>query len=257
MPAAHHDVTLAYVLLASRPTPEKLRKTAGPGGPLAGFSSLCFLADARRGMDRSSLAGFLEYSAPALLHQLTRRTERERVVLNGRVRGKVDWAATVKARSAEDMSPALFACLQSRRCYDRPENQLFKHLLLETQRSLHGLAPGLRGWRCWGGGHRGGAEPPPLHRHLARLDYRLRSLSQHVHLGQIESPDWIGPEHLDAARRSRNPLYHHVAELYELYRSVVLARDADRWCRQVRTVVPAPPAMTEASVRILTSLIEE
>jgi hypothetical protein len=185
---------------------------------------------------------FLFHTAPVLLQQLSRTTQPQRVTLHGRIRGRVDWANTTKARYTGDLNPTIFVCQQSWRRFDQPENQLFKYLLHQAQLCLERVPPPLRCWRAWGAALRdAGRQPLELGEYFALVQHRLRTFSAHIYLREVTLPKSIGGQHLLAARTSKNELYVEVAALYDLFRAVVDVPEAVAWALARDGTLPLPP----------------
>jgi hypothetical protein len=191
---------------------------------------------------------FLFDTVPVLLPQLSRVTEPQRVALQDQVRGRVDWSGTYKARYRADGSPSVFVCLQNLRRFDRPENQLFKYLLHKIQMILDQMPPELRVWRAWGKAVNS-AQGKPLHldTYFAILAHRVRAFNAHVHLQEIQTPIAIDRRHLLAARTSKNPLYVEVADLYDLYETLVDKPVWDHSADVLGQILPLPPTADEVA----------
>jgi hypothetical protein len=241
---------LAYAFRGDPPADlARFRRLAGTRGPLGPLTAACFLLYSHTAVDEDGptcVDDFLFTTAPRLLHQLSRTTQPQRVLLHGRVRGRIDWSSTYKARHAADGNPTLFVCTQSWRRFDRPENQLFKFLLDEIQVCLDRALPAIQDWRAWGAGMCSSSEAPvAVGPSLGELAHRLRAYTGHVYLSHVSRPATIGVRHLAAARTSKNELYAEAAALYELYRAVVGVQDWSQWSRALNNVLPLPPAAGE------------
>ncbi len=237
--SSQSQVLLAYSLAAREEPPGDpagFRRLVGPEGPLAGITATCFLLSSR---------DFLERVVPRLLTQLNRSTHPRRVVLRGRARGQVDWGATVKARSGGSQDPTIFVCRQSWRLYDLPENRLLNYLLERLRRCKEAVPADLKPW-TWsitgdplGGGRRG------IDEELEWLAHRLRRFRKNAYLRDIQLPQAVDGEHLQAARGSRNPFYNEAAAFHERYEGAVENPRWTAWRRMVRrnaTLLPAGEA---------------
>lgn len=238
---------LVYALRAASPAdPAWFRHLAGPRGRLGDVTAACFLLHRTPADGEPCVHRFLFQTAPILLQQLSRTTEPQRVVLHGRIRGKIDWSSTYKVRYSEDANPTVFVCQQSWRRFDRPENQLFKFLLHQIQSCLDRVPPDMWNWQAWGrvlcpdpG------KPRRLGNHFALLAHRVRTFSAHVYLREVELPTTIGSQHLLAARTSKTELYAELAKLYELYQAVVGAPEWEQWAAVLSQILPLPPTAYE------------
>jgi hypothetical protein len=251
-----YNSLLLYMLQAATPgDPTWFGEIAGPRGPLGDVTALCFLLYRPRDTGSACAHRFLFHIAPVLLHQLSRTTKPQRVVLHGRIQGKVDWSSTYKARYSEDANPTVFVCQQSRRRFDRPENQLFRFLLHHIQLCLDRVSSSLRGWQAWGRGLcTPDGQPLVVADSLARLAHRVHVFSSHIYLREVGLPATIGGQHVLAARTSKTELYAEVANLYDLYQAVVGAPDWAQWATVLRETLPLPPAAYEVG-RLLTPMI--
>jgi hypothetical protein len=216
--------------------PEIFRDLVGEGGPLAWFSSICYLLDGSMASPPGGAIGFISHTAPMLLPQLSRRLEAAQVGRHGRVSGRVDWAATVKARLSEEWNSQLFICRESQRAFNRPENQLLKALLEAIQRSLDAVPSVVYAWNAWAGDR----APRRIGDQLVTLRHGMRVLGAHKSLRDLKSPKNISEVHLAAALSSRNRLYAVVAEVYAGYQQIVEVPDPARWRRAVNATLPAP-----------------
>lgn len=257
MPAAYSkvdDALLAYVLLTYYLQHEgrssdmaDLRAVVGTRGQLGGVTAACFLLYRPSDKGDVSVHDFLFETVPILLQQLSRTTQRERVVMTGHTRGRVDWSSTYKARYSSDANPSVFVCLQSSRLFDRPENQFLKFLLQRIRDCLERVPFYLREWQAWGPTLQAMNNGMPLHvgSYLATLAHHVRTYSSHVSLREVELPLSIESKHMLAARTSKNELYVSVADLFDLYRTVIDIPDCSQWVKVVRQTLPLPPNIGE------------
>lgn len=249
----NHDQLLAYalaahyLLLRGGGNDHALRQLAGARGRLGGLTAACFLLYRPHEQNAVSVNSFIFETAPILIQQLSRRTHRERVTLEGRIGGRVDWSSTFKARHSEEANPAVFVCLQNSRLFERPENHLFKFMLERIRNCLDRVPIELRGWQLWRRGVDAGqaAQPLKLASYLETLAHHVRILSGHISLREVRVPTSIKAEHLVAARASKNHLYSVVADLYELYRGAVDAPTPETWLQVVAQTLPLPPGADE------------
>lgn len=205
---ARSQVLLAYSLMARDQPPgndASLRRLVGRQGPLGGITATCFLLSAR---------DLLERVVPRLLTQLNRSTHPRPVELRGRARGKIDWGATVKARSGRQQDPTIFVCRESWRLYDLPENQLLKYLLDRLQRFQERTPAELGPWTWSPSENSGDRNAVRLEDQLERFASRLSRFAKNAYLREVELPPVIDSEHLRAARSSRNPFYQEAARFY-------------------------------------------
>ncbi|MGC4046453.1 MAG: hypothetical protein QM758_21895 [Armatimonas sp.] len=76
---------------------------------------------------------FLRIDGPRLATQLKRRTCRQRIVTEGRVRGRIEWAATFHERATGSSG---YVCREARPDYDQPENQCLFYVMACMEKSL-------------------------------------------------------------------------------------------------------------------------
>jgi hypothetical protein len=240
------NVLLAYALRAGPPVDAELfHGLVALGGPLGALTAASFLLLRPHGAALPPVEAFVTRSAPTLVQQLSRTTVPQRVTLRGRIRGKISWSDTYKARLEEEQSPSLFVVLQNQRRFNRPENELLRYLLHAIEVCASRAATELHDWRAWGPGwFSAHGQGQRLDRYLAHLAHRTRALSAHVHLRDVPLPPSIGGKHLIAARTAKNELYGEVASLYELYRRMVEAPEAEAWAAGLESLV-LPPAAEE------------
>ena len=223
-------------------------RLVGPAGELGGVTATCFLLHRAERAERVSTHRFLRHLAPRLLAQLARSTRPQRVLLRGRARGAVDWSATVRARYGGSQDPTIFVCRQSWRLYDLPENQLLKYLLDRLRRCHERSPEELRAFSSAGSGSAIG-----LSDRLAFVAQRLRSFSATAYLRDVELPDAIDEEHLQAAKQSRNPLYRQTAAYFRLFRDVVEQPRWSAWRQVVQQNVLLLPSREARTLRRLMS----
>lgn len=239
------DYTHAY-FFARRPPENRasFRRLAGQNGPLGPLSAALFLTYQPGVEGEMGVWPFLNVTLPRLLPQLARSAEIERVEMNARVRGRVEWTATYKARYLADSNPSLYVCRESRRRFDEPENQLLKYCLVQLQACLETVPPALHDWLAWrleGAARR----PQPVADLLRQVAARLRTYRTNVYLSEVQLPKAISSLHLSAARTSKNELYGDVIALFELYRQVAEAESWERWAELLYRTGPLPAGFND------------
>ncbi|MCI0649373.1 MAG: hypothetical protein L0332_24175 [Chloroflexi bacterium] len=175
----------------------------------------CFLANTGEGVD---VRHFLDETVPLLLRQLNRTTEQQQVQYINRIRGKVDWPATYKARYHNEHNLALFVCHQPLRQNDTLENQLLKYMLSAIEQLLPCVPDILLSAARWSAG----LKPNWMRERLEAMLPRLRLLRNHIRLREVTLPPFITVNHLLRARTSKIGFYGLVAQLYEQYEGIVL-----------------------------------
>lgn len=234
------------------PNLPRFRRLVQLRGQLGGITAACYLLYRPVDGQQASVWGFVAQVMPRLLLQLSRTTEVERVELDAGVRGRIDWPGTVKARYAANGGPHIFVCRQRRREFDRAENRLVKFMLQQVEACLNRVPPDLLGWYAWIPGREGGPRlVVPLVSEIAEMAQRVHVLRGSVYLRDVPAPPAIGSQHLLAARTSKNELYGQVADLYELYWSVVEANSWRTWAEIVGQTALLPPDMDEATRQLI------
>jgi hypothetical protein len=203
-----------------------------------------------------SARDFVYKTTPRLLPQLTRTTTRRRVELYAGIRGRVDWAASLKERLAAGGNPALFVSQESQRRFDQPENQLLKFLLVRILASVESLPAELDSWLVWAAPESESGQPDSprlVHLRLERekMGYWLQRHLKNAYLREVSLPVSISAQHLAAARACKNSLYGEAAALYELYREVVEAAAWGRWSQALKSAAPMPAEIDLNTRRII------
>ncbi|GAB4279638.1 MAG: hypothetical protein Kow0080_31990 [Candidatus Promineifilaceae bacterium] len=184
------------------------------------FTAAYFLADTR---PQTDVVSFVQHTVPLLLRQLQRTTEHQRETYVGRVRGRIDWPATTKARYQTGYNPAIYVCRHPQRLEDTPENQLLKFVLTAVDRTIMMISPVMLTAERWTA--ESGAEPNWLRGRAAAVSQLLRPLLGHIRLRQVTLPDAITPQHLLKARTSKTELYGRVADIYQQYHTLAIQGD--------------------------------
>lgn len=184
------------------------------------FTAAYFLADTR---PQSDVVDFVQHTVPLLLRQLQRTTKHQRETYVGRVRGRIDWPATTKARYQTGYNPAIYVCRQPQRLEDTPENQLLKFVLTAVDRTTMMISPVMLTAERWTAER--GAESNWLRERAAAISQLLRPLLGHIRLRQVTLPDAITSQHLLKARTSKTELYGRVADIYQQYHALIIQGD--------------------------------
>ena len=163
---------------------------------------------------------------PNRVRRIKKESRRAKTVTHGRVEGKIDWSETTKLRNSDNYGDnTVFACETPSYEYDIPENLVLKKVL--------------------------GIIYDVVTKELESVDYswrtqgwkedRIRDIrdvfDKNVHVNRITDYGEIDlrPRDLDAARKSRNPLYYRSYELYEKYERLMsnnLEDDIERLLRE-------------------------
>ena len=129
----------------------------------------------------------------------------------GRIRGKIDWGATIRSRCEADQNPQRFVCREAERHTDTPENQLIVWLLQRLRESLREVPPAIRTGSCRHGV--AGERFVAVSMQIDALEAGLYRLTAHPRLRDVTVPFNLGEVHIDSAYRARHPGYELAAEL--------------------------------------------
>lgn len=237
-----YDLLSAYAFHSGPPADlTSFRRLMSLEGSFGRVTVTCFLLYSNLEKPHISVHHFLFHTAPTILHQFSRTTQPQRITLHNRTRGKVDWASTYKARYSQDVNPSTFVCLQTRQIFDRPENRLFKFLLHQIQICLLRVSPMLKNSYAWGKALcLENGKPLPINDYLSTIEYQLRKLMKNVYLETVELPLSIETQHLLAARVCKNKFYSYVADMFDLYNSVVAVPSWNHWNIVFGQTLPLP-----------------
>ena len=237
-----YDLLSAYAFHAGPPADlTSFRRLMSLEGAFGSVTATCFLLYSNLEKPQASVKHFLFHTAPSVLHQFSRTTQPQRIKMHNRTRGKVDWPSTYKARYSQDANPTTFVCLQSWRIFDRPENRLFKFLLHQIQACLHRVSPMLKNSYAWGKTLcLENDKPLPINDCLSTIEYQLRKLMKNVYLESVELPRSIGNQHLIAAHACKNEFYTYVADMFDLYNSVMIVPIWKQWNKVFAQTLPLP-----------------
>ncbi|WP_424016206.1 hypothetical protein ACOZ4N_00110 (plasmid) [Halorientalis pallida] len=145
---------------------------------------------------------------PERLRRIRTANNVEREHIRGEVRGAVDWGQTFRTRYAENPEDrSKFVTRSPYTEYQLPENILLKTLLsilVETVKT--DLSAIDQSWRrnAWSD---------------ADVEAFVRRVSRNIHLERIDADadTPVKATHVEAARRSRQPLYYEAYELFQQY----------------------------------------
>lgn len=171
---------------------------------------------------------------PNLFRNLPHSTNKIDVECQGVIRGNINWSKTIKARYSNGLNDkSLFVCSPPFKHYDLDENRILKFLFKEIiylyeiilrfnktkedspvdpDRLYHDrLYPESKKWYD-----------------LVEEKYMLsRFCIQNIYFGGVSDINFVSPEALKKAQNHRNPIYHHVARVYELYEKIFILDDRE------------------------------
>lgn len=239
-------------------SPGSTRKVWERVGPETRFAmrSAYFLLDRDPGRDAES---FITITLERLMQSVSRVNEPLQVEYQGKVRGRVIWPATFKARYREDFDPSRYVCRQIQREYDTPENQLLKFVVERISESLSAIPEVIRnGFSCFpvsaGPGFLPAAE------RIGRMESSVRNFQKHSRLRAVTLPAHITESHLLKAEMSPVRDYAEVADLYQSYARCFSQSDWRHTARIARRVLPLPAELTtegETWIELGAELIRE
>lgn len=204
----HEAVLSAFIGYLMSPSPVPLEKLFSAIHQRSRVRSIYLLLD---NQNPGNLHQFMSYTLPRILEQLHHTTVRVNVDYQGRVRGRVVWPATYKARFSQDYNPNLYSCRQVQPFFDTLENQLLKHVIEEMHRWLQSVPDAIRS------GFMAGLDKRallPIVTRLQVLETRMHEILRNIYLRQITSITQITPLHLQRAENSRLEEYTAIVDLY-------------------------------------------
>jgi hypothetical protein len=195
---------------------------------------------------RGDVETFVTHTLGRLLRQLNHNTQQQQIEVPGRVRGRVVWSATYKARYAQDYDPTRYICREVRHLYDTPENQLLKYVVEQVTRWLKAVPKALQAGACYISAE---DERRPLltATRLARMELTLNALRYHRRLQDVTLPASITPTHLLRAENARLEEYADVARIYTLCQATVASPAWDAVMAIGRHALPLPGGVAPES----------
>lgn len=179
-----------------------------------------FLLDVEPNRDTET---FVTLTLDRLLRQLNRRTEQQQIELQGRLRGRVIWPATLKARHTQGYDPARYVCREVRREYDTPENQLLRYMVERINECLAAVPEVLRTGRSYiPAALDTGSQARSSDTRLARIERVLNMLRFNARLRDVTLLPRVEEFHILRAETARCEEYASVAQIYRRYASIVL-----------------------------------
>lgn len=205
---------LEWVSAAQAPLPGDV---LDEDGAVLAAKTTYFLLDVDGGGDLETL---VTRQIDRLLRQLNHVTTQREVEQRGRVRGRIAWPATQRARFTQPGDPGRYVCREVHNWYDRPENQLIKFMLDRVAACLKAVPGPLRAGAAYFP-RQGGRAPLPSAERLARIEAALLAMQHSPRLQRISMPHRITNEHLLAAETAPLAEYRALARMYARYQSVV------------------------------------
>lgn len=161
---------------------------------------------------------------PQLVRNLSHSTRKEREIMRGNIRGRIDWGQTLKERMSEGFDDkSLFVCSPPSKYYDLEENQLLKFILKRIIYLKRNYVNFIQ----------------PQNFNLEKIDenkdwytivndnYQISSkILRKVYFNDISDAE-IKSKHLRRCLKNRNIHYHKAARAYQLYESLFISNDKE------------------------------
>lgn len=215
----HATVLSAFIGYLMSPSPAPLEKLFPAVHQRSSVRSIYFLLD---NQSPDNLYQFMSYTLPRILEQLHHTTVRINVDYQGRVRGRVVWPATYKARFSQDYNPNLYSCRQVQPFFDTLENQLLKYVIEKIHRCLQSVPDAIRS------GFMAGLDKNallPIATQLQVLETQIHEILRNIYLRQITSIAQVTPLHFQRAENSRLEEYAEIVNLYRGYYHLIEKSD--------------------------------
>ena len=166
---------------------------------------------------------------PNLFRNLSHSTNKDDVECQGIIRGNINWNKTIKARYSRGLNDeSLFVCSPPFKHYDLDENRILKfifkeviylyEIILRFNTSEDDYSIDLerlyKESEKWYG--------------IVEEEYRLsKSCINNIYFGGVSDLDFVSPEALNKTQTHKNPIYHRVAKVYELYEKLFILDDME------------------------------
>jgi hypothetical protein len=190
---------------------------------------------------RCEVETFITYTLNRLLRQLSHNTMQRPVIYRKRVRGRILWPATYKARYGDDYDPSRYVCQEVRHLYDTPENQLLKYVIERLGECLRMVPQVVRAGGCYFGAA-GNFQRTALAtaKRLEKMEMALNRFRRNIYLHQVSLPSAINEVHLLRSETSRAEEYADVAQLYRRYRKIITMSQWHEVAQIGQRVLPLP-----------------
>lgn len=166
---------------------------------------------------------------PTLFRNISHSTVKDDLEYHGIIRGNINWNKTMKIRYSKGFNDkSLFICSLPFKHYDLDENRILKFLFrkiiglyeivlrfnnskIESIIDLENLYQNSEKWYD-----------------LVEEKYLLSRLAIHnIYFTRVSDLDFISVEALNKAQNHRNPIYHDVARVFELYEKLFILDDIE------------------------------
>ena len=185
-------------------------------------------------LDVLKAAYFLRYkkvvelfeNIPYLLRNLAHSTEREEVECRGIIRGSINWNKTFKIRYSEGYDDSsLFVCSPPLKHYNLDENKLLKFLLKTVVELFEDSLSFIKSNESDLDFSKLNDKNTSWYDTVSFIYQRSVVALRNVYFNNIDDIEFIHSDALNKAFNQRNPLYHDLAEVCELYEKLFVFDD--------------------------------
>jgi hypothetical protein len=212
-------------------------------GRLFGAAATFFLLDQEPQHDVET---FVVYTLGRLLQHLSRRREANEIQYHGRVRGRVLWPTTFKARFAQDYDPTRYVCREVRYQYDTPENQLLKFVIERVSQCMQGIPDELRSG-VYIDLSRYDLAPTPIATRVVAMETALARLRRNLYLREVSVPQQVTELHKVRAETAKMDEYRTVLRFFHHYEDGVAVPSQEYVYSVGKRVLPLPRDMNDRS----------
>lgn len=166
---------------------------------------------------------------PKLLRNLPHSTNKIDVECRSIIRGNINWSKTIKARYSGGLNDkSLFICSPPFKHYDLDENRILKFVF----RKIIFLYEILLGFEKYKEEYsidlgRLYQKSKNWYESVGKIYILSRACLNNIYFAEISDLRFVSPEALKKAQNHRNPIYHHVAKVYELYEKLFILDDME------------------------------
>ena len=166
---------------------------------------------------------------PILFRNISHSTVKDDLEYHGIIRGNINWNKTMKIRYSKGFNDkSLFICSLPFKHYDLDENRILKFLF----RKIIGLYENILRFDNSKG--ESTIDLDNLYQNsekwydLVEEKYLLSRLAIHnIYFTRVSDLDFVSAEALKKAQNHRNPIYHDVAKVFELYEKLFINDDIE------------------------------
>jgi hypothetical protein len=179
-----------------------------------------------------------------LLQHLSRRTEELQTEYQGRVRGRIVWPATYKARYGQDYDPSRYVCREVRHQFDTPENQTVKYAAEHVIGGCLSAVPDLlRAGTCYQAFPREGREAHSrigIAIRLANIETALNRFRHNAYMREVTLPRQLTDTHTVRAGMAKLDEYRAAVQICRYYEEIVRAPSRATLVSIGQRVLPLP-----------------